>query len=61
VVIAAVADCSGAAVAGPPWPLTRDEIDAFATDGLRPVRVEQVSDPRFSGELRGRAEFRRPA
>lgn len=60
VVIAAVAGASGAAVAGPPWPLTRDDIDAFATDGLRPVRVEQVSDPRLPSELRWRAEFHRP-
>lgn len=27
---------------GPPWPLTRAEIDAFATGGLEPVRVEDV-------------------
>jgi SAM-dependent methyltransferase len=60
VVIAAVADPSGVAVAGPSWPLTREEIDAFASEGLRPVRVEQVSDPRFSGVLRWRAELHRP-
>jgi SAM-dependent methyltransferase len=34
---------------GPPWPLTRDEVDAF---GLEPVSVEQV-------EGRWRAELRR--
>ncbi|GAA1640792.1 class I SAM-dependent methyltransferase [Actinoplanes couchii] len=28
---------------GPPWPLTRDEIDAFAVGGLRQVSVEQVN------------------
>jgi SAM-dependent methyltransferase len=40
--------------AGPPWPLTRDEIDAFATGGLRPVSVEQLpsSDERFAGRWR---------
>ena len=40
----------------PPWPLTRDEIDAFTADGLDPVRVEQADHlgPRW------RAEFRRP-
>jgi hypothetical protein len=37
--------------------LTRDEIDAFATDGLAAVRIEEVSDP--SGSSRWRAEFRR--
>lgn len=41
--------------AGPPWPLTRLEIDAFATAALRPVRIEEVPDtvPRW------RAEFHR--
>ncbi|RZQ60521.1 class I SAM-dependent methyltransferase [Amycolatopsis suaedae] len=38
---------------GPPWPLTRAEIDAFATERLRPVRVEALRDD----ELRWRAEF----
>ncbi|HEY3503552.1 MAG TPA: alpha/beta fold hydrolase [Actinocatenispora sp.] len=37
---------------GPPWPLTREEIDAFAVDGLRTVRVEQIDE-------RWRAEFHR--
>jgi pimeloyl-ACP methyl ester carboxylesterase/SAM-dependent methyltransferase len=40
---------------GPPWPLSRDEIDAFATDGLRPVRIEEPRPGRW------RAEFHRPA
>jgi len=39
---------------GPPWPLTRSEIDAFARDGLEAVRVEEV-------DARWRAEFRRLA
>jgi ubiquinone/menaquinone biosynthesis C-methylase UbiE len=39
----------------PPWPLTRAQIDAFAADGLAPVRVELLSDRWW------RAEFRRPA
>jgi ubiquinone/menaquinone biosynthesis C-methylase UbiE len=29
---------------GPPWPLTRAEIDAFAVDGLAVVRLEQLPD-----------------
>ncbi|HEV2780070.1 MAG TPA: class I SAM-dependent methyltransferase [Actinophytocola sp.] len=39
---------------GPPWPLTRAEIEAFGAGGLEPVRIEH-SDGRW------RAEFRRPA
>lgn len=43
---------------GPPWPLTRAEIDAFATGGLELVRVEDVP---ATGEAarRWRAEYRR--
>lgn len=37
---------------GPPWPLTRDEIDRFAADGLRPHDIARV-------EGRWRAEFHR--
>jgi SAM-dependent methyltransferase len=43
---------------GPPWPLTREEIDAFATDDLRPVRVEELPDE-TNQILRWRAEFTR--
>jgi SAM-dependent methyltransferase len=43
----------------PPWPLRREEIDAFATDGLTPERVEALTVPGESGELRWRAQFRR--
>jgi hypothetical protein len=46
--------------AGPPWPLTRADIDAFAVDGLRPVNVERLAEPdRPAG--RWRVEFRRDA
>ena len=45
--------------AGPPWPLRRDEIEAFATDGLDVVRIEELADPRRPGSRRWRAEFRR--
>jgi pimeloyl-ACP methyl ester carboxylesterase len=41
----------------PPWPLTRADVDAFARDGLRPIRVEELGEP---GSLWWRAEFRRP-
>lgn len=46
---------------GPPWPLTRPEIDAFATDGLEPVRIEQAIDPTYAGRReRWRAAYHRP-
>lgn len=38
---------------GPPWPLTRAEIESFATDGL-------VAHDVLHAEGRWRAEFRRP-
>jgi pimeloyl-ACP methyl ester carboxylesterase/SAM-dependent methyltransferase len=44
----------------PPWPLRRDEIDAFAADGLTPLWTELVTDPRSPGDRRWRAEFHRP-
>ena len=47
----------------PPWPITRAEIEAFATGttGLAPVKIEEVADA--GQEPPGRrwlAEFRRP-
>ena len=56
-VIASGREAAHGPVQGPPWPLTRAEIDAFATGGLRPVRIEHIPD---AGELRWRAEFARP-
>jgi ubiquinone/menaquinone biosynthesis C-methylase UbiE len=41
---------------GPPWPLTREEVDAFAGHGLAPVRVEELRD----AIRRWRAEYERP-
>lgn len=55
-VIAAAADADEP---GPPFPLTRREIDLFATDGLSPVRVEDLVDG--GGVRRWRAEFVRRA
>jgi len=40
----------------PPWPLTRAEVESFATEGLVPVRIEQVE---YQGVYRWRAEFSR--
>jgi SAM-dependent methyltransferase len=43
---------------GPPWPLTRAEIEAYRDHGLEPVLIEQV---RAEGvPPRWRAELRRP-
>ena len=57
-VIATAHDETVAPWDGPPWPLTRAEVDAFATGELEPVRIEEIraSDvpPRW------RAEFQRP-
>lgn len=60
IVIAAARDEEGGSVQGPPWPLTRTEIDAFATDDLQPVEIEHLADAGNPGEHRWRAEFRRP-
>jgi pimeloyl-ACP methyl ester carboxylesterase len=60
IVIAAVYDDRDSPVEAPPWPLSRTEIDAFTTDGLTPVRIEQLPDPRRLSEQRWRAEFNRP-
>lgn len=45
----------------PPWPLTRAEIEAFGSDGLRPVRIEDMADLIRPEVWRWRAEFSRPA
>jgi SAM-dependent methyltransferase len=44
---------------GPPWPLTREEVDGFATGGVRPVSVEQIAAPDDPLVMRWRAVFRR--
>jgi SAM-dependent methyltransferase len=45
---------------GPPWPLTRAEIDAFAGDGLQPVSVDNVGAAGTTLPTRWRAVFTRP-
>jgi SAM-dependent methyltransferase len=60
-VIAARAEGTDGEAVGPPWPLTREEIDAFGTDGLSPVQIEETFDPRPPNRSRWRAEFHRPA
>lgn len=46
---------------GPPWPLTRAEIDAFAAGDLVPVGIERVPHPQYPENLRWLAEFAVPA
>lgn len=48
----------GAADSGPPWSLTRAEIDSIATSGLRQVSVETI-EPGPVPSRRWLAEFRR--
>jgi SAM-dependent methyltransferase len=45
---------------GPPWPLTRAELEEFSAAGLRPVLVEDIRDPARPLARRWRAEFHRP-
>ena len=62
VVITLARDASEDPGQWPPWPVTRAEVDAFAADGLVPVRIEDVAD---TGQgppgRRWLAEFRRRA
>lgn len=44
---------------GPPWPLTRSELDSFAVHGLRAAHVERVPLPDAPDTSRWRAEFHR--
>jgi SAM-dependent methyltransferase len=46
-------------IGGPPWPLTRAEIDSFGGDDLAPVSIEEMRDPQQPDIRRWRAEFRR--
>lgn len=56
---AAARDADDGEVHGPPWPLTRREIDAFAAYGIEPVRIEDIPLPDDPDDHRWRAEFRR--
>jgi poly-gamma-glutamate synthesis protein (capsule biosynthesis protein) len=58
-VLAAARDDDDAPVEGPPWPLTRAEVEMFRANGLEPVRIEDLLDPADPEVRRWRAEFRR--
>ena len=59
-VAAAGRDTDALSEPGPPWPLVRAEIEAFASDGVEPVLIEELRNPGPPPSLRWRAEFRRP-
>jgi hypothetical protein len=59
-IVIALAHSGQAPDDGPPWPLARREIDAFASPGLVEVTVEEIADPPPSPVRRWRAEFHRP-
>src|SRR5215210_7672221 len=46
-IIATARDAADGPVHGPPWPLTRAEVDAFATGGVDAVAVEALQGPRW--------------
>ncbi len=50
----------GQVVDGPPWALTRAEIDALGQTGLVPVRIEDMRSEAMPWPRRWRAEFARP-
>jgi hypothetical protein len=51
---------TGADDDGPPWPLTRAELDAFGEPaGLRPLTVEEIAAPGDPRDARWRAFFTR--
>jgi SAM-dependent methyltransferase len=46
--------------AGPPWPLSRDEVVSFGAGGLEPVAIDDIRDAEGPTSGMWRAEFRRP-
>lgn len=50
----------GDTMEGPPWPLTRSEIDTFAHSGLEPLEIEDARMPAQPDVRRWRATFHRP-
>jgi SAM-dependent methyltransferase len=60
IVIAGARDEADGPVQGPPWPLLRAEIDAFAAGALEPVRVEDLRGSEVPMARLWRAEYQRP-
>ena len=44
---------------GPPWPLTREEMDAFAAGGLTAASVDAIPAPGYPGAYRWRGVYHR--
>lgn len=61
IVVAVARGPEGSPGSGPPWPLTRDELDAFASGGVVPVEIEEIPDATDPELHRWRAQFQRPA
>jgi SAM-dependent methyltransferase len=59
VVVAASRGAADPVPDGPPWPLTRDEVEAFAAGGLTTVRIDHVPDRDDPAFARWLAEYRR--
>jgi SAM-dependent methyltransferase len=59
-VVAAAREEPVQAVEGPPWPLTRQAVEAFATGDLQLAALEHLANPLAPGNYRWRAEFHRP-
>jgi SAM-dependent methyltransferase len=59
-VIATARDEADGPVHGPPWPLTRAEVELFGAGGLEPVRIEDLRDAEQPEIHRWRARFSRP-
>jgi SAM-dependent methyltransferase len=45
---------------GPPWPLSRSEVDAFAGAGIEAASIEEITDAADPANRRWQATFRRP-
>lgn len=59
VVIASALPPDADPTTGPPWPLTRDELQRFAVGDLRPSVIELTPHPEHTDALIWRAEFTR--
>ena len=57
IVITAARDEDDGPMQGPPWPLTRREVEAFGSTGLRAVRIEDLGHAGDPAACRWRAEF----
>ena len=55
-VVATARDEAAGVPDGPPWPLTRAEVESFATDGLAVVDIEDIRRPGVPARWRARLE-----